>query len=179
MQTPRPTRPLMQLASLKVAAWLLSLTLSFAAAAANEPPAEAARDGRAAISGHANRIDDLRQQLKLSADQDALFKSALEATEKLHREMRATMQEKHEQMQAQLAAKSPDLHAMAAAMDQEKAAHDAKRKEVRDAWLNFYDALNPEQKDLASKFLLAQINMMSSGFDHHHVDHRAGPAPHN
>ena len=184
MYSPRPNRPMMQLASLKVAAWLLSLTLSFAATAANESCAEAERDGRPAVAGQANRIDGLRTQLALDEGQDALFKLAFAATENLREEMHEAMRARHQQLQARLAAPSPDLRALAAEADQEKAALDAKRKTVREAWLNFYDALRPEQKDVAGKFLLTQIGLMEQAAPgrlrhpaHHHDPASAGAVP--
>lgn len=163
MNEPRHTLPPMQLASLKVAAWLLSLALSFSAAAASEAAKDPVRNDRPDAAGPAHRMDGLREELKLEPAQEALFKSAFDGTEKLRQEMRDTMREKHAQMKARLEAKDPDLHALVNDMDKEKAEHDAKRKVVRDAWLKFYDALKPEQKQIASKFLLAQIGMMGEG----------------
>ena len=158
MYSPRPSRPLMQLASLKVAAWLLSLTLGGAAAAAGEPGVDPERNSRPALTGRASRIDGLREQLKLDGSQDALFSCAFDATRQLREEIRTAARQR--QQAAGLAQPVPDLRARAAAMDKEKAVLDAKRKVVREDWLSFYDALSAEQKHVAGEFLLAQISLV-------------------
>ena len=163
MNEQRSNLPPMQLASLKVAAWLLSLTLSFSAAAACDPPPGPEREGRPESSRVAHGMDNLRQQLKLDSAQEALFKGAFDATEKLRQDFRDAMLEKRDQLKSKPDAKTLDLRALAKEMDKEKADQDAKRKVVREAWLKFYDALKPEQKEQASKFLLMQIGMMGEG----------------
>ena len=141
----------------------ISLGLTVQAAPQTDPPRsgetkELRRNGPDDRHG-ARRLDMLHGQLNLDANQESLWKTAKELSESSRQEMRDNHHEQREKLRKVLDSQSPDLRALAADMDKERDARQQKQKTVREAWLRFYDALNAEQKQQASRFLLAQVTM--------------------
>jgi Spy/CpxP family protein refolding chaperone len=174
MSHERPPLHRFQLATLKAAAWLLSIGLSFAASAAPREPGEGCRDMPAAGAMHQPRIAELRKDLALDAKQEAQWTAALDTTQKLYKELIDSRRASHDKMKSTLDAQAPDLRALAEQADRDRETEQAKRKQAREAWLKFYDDLKPEQKQKASRFLLDQIGMLGDG--HPHALH-GGPGP--
>lgn len=132
----------------------------------------AAPDGRP-LPGEgpaAARLEKLHTELKLNAEQDALWKKASAAMEESWKNQRARHQSLREQAQKTLAAPSPDLRALATEQDKIHAAAEADRKVVRDQWLALYDKLDAGQKSTAAKFLAQRLERGHG----HHRHHRGG-----
>jgi len=173
MSQERPPLRRFQLATLKAAAWLLSIGLSFAANAAPREPMEGCREMSVAGAMHRPHIPELHQALALDANQEALWKSALDTTQQLYKELLDTRRAGHDKLKAALESPTPDLRAIAEQANRDREAQQDKRKRAREAWLKFYDELKPEQKQKASHFLLDQIAMMAE--DGHHPGMHGGP----
>ncbi|HEX5392166.1 MAG TPA: Spy/CpxP family protein refolding chaperone [Rhodocyclaceae bacterium] len=174
MTTPLPafvSNPLrVQLGVVKAAALLMGLSLCMGVRAA--PPATGARPDQApsysdycggGVMRGGARMEELHKQLALTDAQETLWKKARDTSDKLHQDMRQSMQARHDKLRQSLEGKSPDLRALADQMDKDRDADQQRHKQVQEAWLNFYDALNPEQKQKASRFLLGMINRMGDG----------------
>lgn len=174
MSQDRPPLHRFQLATLKAAAWLLSIGLSFAATAAPREPMEGCPEMPVAGAMHRPRIAELHQGLALDDKQEVLWKSALDTTQQLYKELLDTRRASQEKLKAALDSPSPDLHAIAEQVDRDREAQQEKRKKAREAWLKFYDELKPEQKQKASHFLLDQIGM--HGGEGHFPGMHDGPA---
>lgn len=157
MSPARTIHPRIQLATLKAAAWLLSITLGLTAQAATNRPEAIECEHRPPIGQSLGR---LHKDLALDATQDAQWKSAIAATETLRHEMRDAHRSTHEQLKAELKAPAPDLRAVAARLDKQREEQLKKRQQARETWLAFYDGLKPEQKEKASHFLLHQITLL-------------------
>lgn len=163
--TTNPMR--IQLGVLKAAALLMSLSFCVGVRAAAPEGASRPDQSMGAYDHHmmpgGRKFEELHKQLALTDAQEALWKQARETSEKLHQEMRQSMQARHEKMRQTLQGKNPDLRALADQMDKDREADQQKHKQVQEAWLKFYDALNPEQKQKASQFLLGMMNRMGEG----------------
>lgn len=162
-----------QLGVIKAAALLMGLSLCIGVRAA--PPEAGSRAGQApGYSDHCGhgampagaRMEELHKQLALTDSQEALWKQARDTSDKLHQDMRQSMQARHDKLRQALEGKSPDLRAVAEQMDKDREADQQKHKQVQEAWLKLYDALNPEQKQKASRFLLGMMNKMGEGRGH-------------
>ena len=171
----------LQLGVIKAAVLIMGLGLGLATqplqAAERSSPGEQQRvlrgEGRkdeAREQGGPRQLEQLHQQLGLNETQESLWQNAKDGTEKLRRDSQAERQARHDKMKQVLDSKSPDLRALSKDMDKEQEARQEKHKTVREAWLKFYDALNAEQKQKASHFLLGQIGMMGM----HPMGHGAG-----
>lgn len=162
------TNPLrVQFGVIKAAALLMGLSLCVGVRAAPPEGAPRAEQGMSACDhqmmygGH--RFDELHKQLGLNDAQEALWKQARDTSDKLHQDMRQSMQARHDKMRQTLQGKNPDLRALTDQMDKDREADQQKHKQVQEAWLKFYDALNPEQKQKASQFLLSMMDRMGEG----------------
>ncbi len=180
MSSSRIIHPRLQLATIKAAVWLLSVTLGVAAQAAPRQTRDSEEECRPSMT---RQLDGLYKDLGLDAAQDAQWQQALKTTESLHQEMVDARHGKAEDAREALGGPAPDLRALTARMDKARDEQIAKRKVAREAWLKFYDGLKPEQKEKASHFLLHQIAMLGDfapGMmrprhgDGHHPD---GPPP--
>ncbi|GAB2181861.1 hypothetical protein DLREEDagrD3_20840 [Denitratisoma sp. agr-D3] len=172
-----------QLGVIKATALLVGLGIGLAAQAAPEekearpttgyekpmprdcgPDGQAKRDCFHRPSRDPQRqLETLHQQLALNADQEALWKSAKAGTDKLREEQRDEWRTRRDKLQKLLEGKNPDLRTIVAEMDKDQEARQQKHKAAREGWLKFYDALNPEQKQKASQFLLGQVGMAGHG----------------
>lgn len=108
--------------------------------------------------------DKLKDTLKLTPAQSALLKKAEDGSQAARK---AQMDEQIKRMQEHRKAMdtavdknvAPDLRKLAQEQDKQMDARMALHKQVRDGWLNFYDALDAKQKVDAVKFLQARIAM--------------------
>lgn len=157
MSANRIIHPRIQLATLKAAVWLLSVSLGIAAQAAPLGPRESERDNRPSITG---KLEKLHGDLALDAIQESQWQSAVQTTEALRAQMMDARHQAGEEMKQSLEAPAPDLRALASRMDSRREQQADRRKQAREAWLKFYDGLKPEQKEKASRFLLHQIAML-------------------
>ena len=139
-----------------ITAGLVAAAIGLSVQAA-EPPARPAGGPGMQMQ---QEVERLHKDLNLDKQQEALFQAARDASRDAMREGMASRRENHEKMKAALEGPNPDLRALAAQMDKERDEHMQKHRQVRDAWLNFYDALNPAQKEKARHFIVARMDHM-------------------
>lgn len=122
-------------------------------------------------------LEGLQKQLGLDRKQETLFQTARETSQQAMREGMQARREDHDKLKQALNGPNPDLRALASQMDKAREEHMKKHRQVRDAWLNFYDALNPAQKDKARQFILARIGHMEDMGRkmHHGMRQKGGP----
>jgi Spy/CpxP family protein refolding chaperone len=120
-------------------------------------------------------LDKLHGQLNLNADQEKLWQSALDTMKQNH----AAMRQSHEQMRAQMQSvkQQPilDLNAMYAAHQKIEQQNAQLRDQTSAAWLNFYNALNDQQKTTVSTALKQRFAKMEEHREHW-GQHRGMPA---
>lgn len=105
-------------------------------------------------------LDKLHGQLHLNADQEKLWQTALDTMKQNH----AAMRESHQQMRAQMESMKQqpilDLNAMYAAHQKIEQQNAQLRDQTSAAWLNFYNALNDQQKTTVSTALKQRFARM-------------------
>lgn len=109
-----------------------------------------------------HQLKHLRAQLKLSDSQSQLWDAALEKMHPPH-DMAEHAREHHHHMMEALKDPGFDPHQMADAMDKMREQEEAHMKEVRDAWLAVWDALDADQRTKVRHFMLR----MHSAKAHH------------
>lgn len=121
-----------------------------------------------------HRMDKLHQDLGLDKKQEALFQAAREAGRNAMRDGMQARRASRDRMKAALESPNPDLRTLTAQMDKERDEQMQKHRQVREAWLNFYDALNPAQKEQARHFIVGQMEhrMEAAGKRHMRKGHR-------
>ncbi|AME24203.1 periplasmic heavy metal sensor [Burkholderia sp. PAMC 26561] len=105
-------------------------------------------------------LDKLHGQLNLNADQEKLWQSALQTMKQNHEAMRASHQQMRSQMESMKNQPILDLNAMYAAHQKIEAQNAQLRDQTSAAWLNFYNALNDQQKTTVSSALKARFAKM-------------------
>ncbi|EEA03472.1 conserved hypothetical protein [Burkholderia sp. H160] len=112
---------------------------------------------------HGHFMQDLTQlhdQLKLNADQEKLWQSALDTMKQNHEAMRANHEQVHNQFKAAQQQPILDLNAMAATHQQIEQKDAQLRQQTTDTWLKFYNALNDQQKTTVSTALKKRFARM-------------------
>lgn len=99
------------------------------------------------------QLDQLHAQLKLNADQEKLWQTALDTMKQNHEAMRASHKQMHEQMKSMDQQPILDLNTMYAAHQKIEQQNAQLRDQTTAAWLNFYNALNDQQKTTVSTML--------------------------
>lgn len=171
---------------LTAAAAAIALTFGAAHAATTDtpppPPAGGAMMG--GPGGHhmemrmKKQLDELHGQLKLNADQEKLWQTALTTMKQNHQAMRESHKQMHEQFKSMESQPILDLNAMHAAHQKLEAQNAQLREQTATAWLNFYNSLNDQQKTTVSTALKKHFAMMR---EHEHKmherwsKHRGGP----
>lgn len=163
---------------LTAAATALALTFGSAYAATNDAPSAPPTGGPGMMMGGPGghhmemrmhkQLDQLHGQLKLNADQEKLWETALDTM----KHQRDTMREAHRQMHQQFEAMQNqpilDLNAMHAAHQKIEQQQAQLREETATAWLSFYNALNDQQKTTVSTALKKHFAKMR---EHEHKMH--------
>jgi Spy/CpxP family protein refolding chaperone len=149
---------------LTAAAAAIALSFGAAHAATNDapppPPAgPAMMGGSGAPDGHRmemrmqKQLDQLHGQLKLTADQEKLWQTALTTMKQNHQAMRESHKQMREQFKSMENQPILDLNAMHAAHQKLDEQNTHLREQTTAAWLNFYNALNDQQKTTVSTAL--------------------------
>jgi protein CpxP len=99
------------------------------------------------------RLGKLHDQLKLTPEQEGLWRQAEEKTRETAKQMRASRDKVRDALKQELAKSEPDLAAVASIADQAQEDRLKARHEVRDLWLKLYAGLSPQQKAVAADFL--------------------------
>jgi periplasmic protein CpxP/Spy len=148
---------------LAITAAALAMTIGAANAATPAAPDAPPPGGPGmAMGGHGGhrmemrmqqQLNELHGQLKLNADQEKLWQTALDTMKQNH----AAMRESHKQMRQQFESMQQqpilDLNAMHAAHQKIEQQNAQLREQTATAWLNFYNSLNDQQKTTVSTAL--------------------------
>ncbi len=105
----------------------------------------------------------LHGELKLDAQQEALWLEAEKAAKAHMGGMREQMQKQREAAMASLDQPGADLRAVMKQMDEARDAGRQQHVANRDRWLAVYDRLNPEQKEKARLFFKNKIGRFGMG----------------
>ena len=136
----------------KVSMALAALALlggALQATAANHRP-----DGPGFMMG---RLAKLHDQLKLTPEQDGLWRQAEAKTRDSMKQMREAHGKMHEALKRELAKSEPDFAAVAAISDEGEEQRLQARHEMRDLWLKVYAGLSPEQKTMVRDFMRERL----------------------
>jgi len=101
---------------------------------------------------HGRGMMRLHDELKLDAQQEALWKDAEASAREHHDAMRARMAKDHAEIKAMLDQPGTDLRAVAKRMDELRAEGLKQRDAVRERWFAVYDSLGAGQKEKARLF---------------------------
>jgi periplasmic protein CpxP/Spy len=170
---------------LTAAATAIALTLGTAYAASNDappppPPGGPGGPGMMMMGGPGGpgghrmearmkkQMDELHSQLKLSADQEKLWQSALDTMKQNRKSMFEAHKQLHDQFKTMENQPILDLNAMHAAHQKLEDQDAQLREQTTAAWLNFYNALNDQQKTTVSTALKKHFARMR---DHEHRMH--------
>ncbi len=189
---------------LTAAAAAIALTFGAAHAATSDAPpppppgglmAMGGPDGPGGPGGRSRRIshgirmkkqlDELHGQLKLNADQEKLWQSALNVMKQNHQAMRENHKQMHDQFKSMENQPILDLNAIHAAHQKIEQQDAQLRDQTAAAWLNFYNALNDQQKTTVSTALKKHFarmhehqQKMHERWEKHRGEHGApGAAP--
>ena len=150
---------------LTAAAAAIALTFGAAHAATSDappppPPGDhAMMGGPGGPGGHRmemrmqKQLDELHGQLKLNADQEKLWQTALTTMKQNHQAMRESHKQMRDQFKSMENQPILDLNAMHAAHQKLEEQNAQLREQTAAAWLNFYNALNDQQKTTVSTAL--------------------------
>ena len=137
-----------------------SLALSFGAAYAAQPQGAPGSDAMGHHGGPGwhhdgfmKQLNQLHGQLKLNADQEKAWQAALDTMKQGHQAERANHQQMRDQFKQMQQQPILDLNAMHAAHQQIEQKDQQIREQTAQAWLNFYNGLNDQQKTTVSTAL--------------------------
>jgi Spy/CpxP family protein refolding chaperone len=175
---------------LTAAAAAIALTFGTAYAATNDAPPPPPPGGPAMMGGPGGhgghrmemrmqkQLDELHGQLKLNADQEKLRQTALTTMKQNRQAMRESFRQMHDQMKSMENQPILDLNAMHAAHQKIEQQNEQLREQTATAWLNFYNALNDQQKTTVSTALKKHFAKMREHEQKMHErwgKHRGGP----
>jgi hypothetical protein len=163
----RPIEPIKEIfmkrfATPRTFAAILILSLGFAAGGSFAAPGRGDHHGMRAdvAQGHAlapmfheRALARLRDELKLDAQQENLWKEARTFAREQRDAIRARVDKSRDEIKALLEQPGGDLRAVARRMDELRAEGLGQRDAIRDRWFAVYDALDAEQKEKVRLFL--------------------------
>jgi Spy/CpxP family protein refolding chaperone len=165
---------------LTAAATALALTFGSAYAATNDAPGAPPASGAAVMGapggpgGHRmemrmqKQLEQLHGQLKLDAQQDKLWQTAIDTMKHNRDTMRDSHRQMHQQFESMANQPILDLNAIHAAHQKLEQQQAQLREETATAWLNFYNSLNDQQKTTVSTALKKHFAKMR---EHEHNMH--------
>ncbi|KND59404.1 ATPase involved in DNA repair [Candidatus Burkholderia verschuerenii] len=163
---------------LTAAATAIALTIGTAYAASNDAPPAPPPGGPGMMMGGPGghrmeermkkQMDELHAQLKLNADQEKLWQTALDTMKQNRKSMFEAHKQLHDQFKSMENQPILDLNAMHDAHQKMEAQDSQLREQTTGAWLNFYNALNDQQKTTVSSALKKHFERMR---DHEHRMH--------
>jgi hypothetical protein len=106
---------------------------------------------------------DLKQQLKLNANQATLWQQTESRTRALLRERQSREEKLQAATLAALDGKDVELRELSGALDTEDAARAAEEKQLREWWLTVNDALDETQRRQVAVFLAEQLQRKAEG----------------
>lgn len=165
---------------LAIAAASLALTVGVASADAQTPPPPPGGPGGPGFLFGAKKLHD---KLNLNAAQEKQWQTALDTMKQNGEAMRKS----HEQMKQQFDSMKNqpilDLNAMHAAREQAEQQNHQLREQTEQAWLDFYNGLNDQQKTTVSTALKEHFakmeqrhEKMHQRWEQHHKGGASAPA---
>jgi len=152
-----------------------SLALSLGSAFAAQPQAGAAPDAMSQHGGHGwhhggfmKELNQLHGQLKLSADQEKAWQAAVDTMKQGHQAEHADHEQMRQQFRQMQQQPILDLNAMHAAHQQIEQKDQQLREQTAQAWLNFYNGLNDQQKTTVSTALKQHFAQMEQRHEKMH-----------
>jgi hypothetical protein len=110
-------------------------------------------------------LHQVKSQLNLNTSQEAQWASAMALSKSAHSQDRALYQGVKTLSDTELAKSAPDLAAVAAAKDDAQAKMLSLHQSVRDAWLNVYASLTPDQKATEATAMRADVAQRQARMD--------------
>ena len=107
-------------------------------------------------------LAQVKAQLNLNTQQQAMWDSAVAHSKTARQNARAAMDSVHAALTAELAKPEPNLAAVAATADAAQATAQAARKQVRDEWLSLYATFSPAQKAVVRDVIKARVERMEA-----------------
>ncbi|CDY73965.1 ATPase involved in DNA repair [Caballeronia glathei] len=151
---------------LAITAAALAMTIGAASAAtpaAADAPPPGGPGAEMSMGGHGGhhrmeqrmqqQLNQLHGQLKLNADQEKLWQTALDTMKQNRAAMRESRRQMHQQFEQMQQQPILDLNAMHAAHQKIEQQNEQLREQTSAAWLNFYNSLNDQQKTTVSTAL--------------------------
>jgi Spy/CpxP family protein refolding chaperone len=138
---------------LTLTATALAMTIGAAHAATPDAPPPGGPGGHHMEMRMQQQLDQLHGQLKLNADQEKLWQTALDTMKQNRAAMRESHRQMHQQFESMQQQPILDLNAMHAAHQKIEQQNAQLRDQTATAWLNFYNALNDQQKTTVSTAL--------------------------
>lgn len=126
---------------------------------------------------HERAMVRLHDELKLDAQQEALWKDAVSFAREHRDAMRARMVKEHAEIKALLDQPGTDLRAVAKRMDDLRAEGLTQRTAVRDRWFAVYDSLGAGQKEKARLFFKDGMERMERVAERARERPGRGPQP--
>ena len=109
---------------------------------------------------HGRAFSRLHDELKLDAQQEALWQEASKFAQEHRVAMRERFGKERAEVKTMLDQPGADLRAISKRMDDLRAESMKERDAVRDRWFAVYDSLNAEQKDKARVFFKTGMERM-------------------
>lgn len=109
------------------------------------------------------QVARLHEDLKLDAQQEALWKQAEQSSRTSMRELHDKMREQHQRNMAAINQPGADLRAMVRQFDAGRDAVLRQRDANRELWLAVYDSLDAVQKEKARLFLKNRLEQQERG----------------
>ena len=106
---------------------------------------------------------DLKQQLKLNANQATLWQQTESRTRALLRERQSREEKLQAATLAALGGKDVELRELSGTLDAEDGARAAEEKQLREWWLTVTDALDETQRRQVAVFLTEQLQRKAEG----------------
>jgi uncharacterized membrane protein len=175
----------------RMLAAILTLSLGFAAGSSFAAPTRGEGHGMRQGAPHAHAIAPmfhqralvrLHDELKLDAQQEALWKEAQSFASEHHEAMSTRWRKDQAEIKSLLDQPGVDLRAVAKRMDDLRAEGLKQRDTIRDRWFTVYDSLGAGQKERARLFFKDGMERMEhvaeQGKERHgRGHHRNGPPP--
>lgn len=105
-------------------------------------------------------LREMKNLAKLSSNQQALWLQVETKTKSLQRSRDERRQEIQSSVKNRLKEKAPELRDVIILMNQDDMTTAQENKELREAWMGFYDALSDAQRDVVAQMLNDQLMRM-------------------
>jgi Spy/CpxP family protein refolding chaperone len=127
---------------------------------------------------HSRAFDRLRDELKLDASQEALWKEARDFVRGQRDAMRERFRKERAEIETLLGQPDADLRGVAKRMDEMRSERLKQHDAARERWFTVYDSLSAGQKEKARLFFKSGMERMGKQFQGRRDHSRRGPRHH-